>query len=293
MRLESSTPVYAALTAEAMKASGWNAKMTLLSLRPNLSVLSGSGANIIAFSGPEGTLMVDTGFSTSQPEITEALASISFQSVRYVINTHWHFDHTDGNDWLHASGATIIAHTEARVRMAQRQAIPEFRGTFLPSPSSALPGIVFESGMGLELNGETIRLRRYSPAHTDGDISVHFERADVLHTGDTWFNDIYPFVDYNSGGSIDGMISAATRNLELAGPDTIVVPGHGKSGKREDLVEYREMVMDVHSKVAEMKGKGLSQEDVIAATPTARYDQRWGHGFIPPDLFVAHIYRGV
>ncbi len=143
------------------------------------------------------------------------------------------------------------------------------------------------------LNGETIQLRRYTPAHTDSDISVHFERADILHTGDTWFNGMYPFADYNSGGSIDGMIAASSENLSLAGPETIVLCGHGDVGTRQDLVEYHEMLLSVRDSVAKLKARGSSLEEAIVARPTAPFDANRGDGFIPYDLFVAQVYRGV
>jgi glyoxylase-like metal-dependent hydrolase (beta-lactamase superfamily II) len=293
MILESAPAFHALFTAEQMRATGVDAKIVLQPLRSGVTALFGSGANIAVLDGPEGKLMVDSGFAVSQAEITKSLSKISSQPIRHLVNTHWHFDHTDGNEWIQASGASIIAQAKTRLRMSQEQTIPEFQATFAPSPVAALPSILFEQSLEVRLNGENILIRRYTPAHTDTDASVYFEQADILLTGDTWFNEIYPFTDYNSGGSIDGMIAASAENLELAGPETLVIPGHGKIGTRNDLVEYHEMLLSVRLNVAALKAKGASLEAVLAAQPTKPFDARWGNGFIPSDLFLSFVYRGI
>lgn len=256
-------------------------------------MVSGSGGNVLVLHGKDGKLAVDSGFATSEAQMRKSFADISEDPLKYLVNTHWHFDHTDGNEWMHASGATIIAHSKTLDRMSHRQVIPEFEGIYPPSPAGALPTVTFEHTKILQVNGEKLRLARHTPAHTDSDISVYFTDADVLHTGDTWFNGIYPFIDYNTGGSIDGMITASKENLEIAGPSTIVVPGHGASGVRDDLAKFHQMLVDTRASIARMKQSGASYKEVLARKPTAPYDKAWGGGFISPDLFTALVYRGV
>jgi glyoxylase-like metal-dependent hydrolase (beta-lactamase superfamily II) len=285
--------IRALFNAEQMRANGVKANIASHTLRSGITVLSGSGGNIAVLSGPDGKVMVDSGFAASKTEIERALSLISDEPMRSLVNTHWHFDHTDGNEWIHEAGAVIIGHRNSRIRMQQEQAIPAFEVLLRPSSRGELPTVVFDKDLTLEFNDEQILLRRYTPSHTDSDISVYFERGDVLHVGDTWLNNIYPFIDCESGGSIDGMIAASLENLDLAGPDTIVVPGHGAIGNRDDLLEFHEMLVSVRSSVATLKANGATLEAVIAAHPTEPFDGKWGRSFIPADLFTANVYEGV
>lgn len=281
------------LTTAQMREGGKTAKLTILPLRANVSLISGSGGNILVVSRPDWKLAVDSGFGTSRPQMSMALESISSKPLRYLINTHWHFDHTDGNEWMHASGAKILAHSKTLERMRHKQVIPEFEGVFPPSPTGALPTEIFERTKALVINGYTINLARYTPAHTDTDISVYFPEPDVLHTGDAFFNGLYPFIDYSSGGSIDGMIAACRENLTLAGPSTIVVCGHGPAGGRGDILAFEQMLVEVRNRVTELKKAGASAQEVMAQKPTASFDKKWGGGFISPGLFTSLVYRGV
>jgi glyoxylase-like metal-dependent hydrolase (beta-lactamase superfamily II) len=285
--------IHALFNAEQMRATGVKANIVSHTLRSGITVLSGSGGNIAVLNGPDGKVMVDSGFAVSQTEIETALSLISDEPVRSLVNTHWHFDHTDGNQWVYESGAVIIGHRNSRIRMQQKQAIPAFEVLLHPSSRSELPTVVFDNELTLELNDERILLRRYAPAHTDSDISVYFERADVLHVGDTWLNGIYPFIDCESGGNIDGVINASLKNLELAGPNTIVIPGHGAVGNRNDLLEFHEMVVGIRSRVATLKANGATIEAAIAAHPTEPFDDKWGRSFIPPELFTENVYEGI
>jgi glyoxylase-like metal-dependent hydrolase (beta-lactamase superfamily II) len=236
---------------------------------------------------------VDSGYATSEGQIRAALDQISSEPLRHLVNTHWHFDHTDGNQWMHLAGARIVAQLQTRVRMSSTQSIPEFDAYLEPSPTAALPEILFSERYALSVDDEIILLRRYTPAHTDSDISVFMERANVLQTGDTWFNGYYPFIDYNSGGSIDGLVAASKQNLQLADDQTVIVPGHGNVGYRQDLVKFHEMLSATREAVLALKRTGRSVEAVVAARPTAEFDADWGGGFIGPDLFTRLIHRGV
>jgi glyoxylase-like metal-dependent hydrolase (beta-lactamase superfamily II) len=281
------------LTTAQMRAGGRVADLTVQSLRSNISHVSGSGGNLLVLPGNAGKLVVDSGLATSNLQMSAALQSISSSPLRYLINTHWHFDHTDGNEWMHEEGATIIANEKTLARMQKQQWIPEFEGVYPPSPRGALPTITFEGTKNFRFNGHEVLLRRYTPAHTDTDISVFFTGADLIHTGDTFFSEFYPFIDYSSGGSIDGMIAACQETLALIGPSTIVVGGHGRAARRSDLVSFRTMLVELRGSVANLKQSGASALEVIARKPTATFDEKWGKGFVSPDLFTWLIYRGV
>lgn len=283
----------ASLTTAQMRAGGAKAQLSVKPLRRNVSMVSGSGGNVLVLPGKEGKLVVDSGFATSRVQMEQAFAGISEDPLKLLVSTHWHFDHTDGNEWMHAAGATIISHSQTLDRMSHRQVIPEFEGIYPPSPRGALPTVTFEHTKVLQVNGDALRLARHTPAHTDSDISAYFTGADVLHTGDTWFNGIYPFIDYNTGGSIDGLIAASKENLEIAGRSTIVVPGHGSFGDRDDLAAFHQMLLDMRASIATMKQSGASVKEVLARRPTKPYDKMWGSGFISPDLFTSLVYRGV
>jgi len=276
-----------------IRGDGSSAKVTTLALRRNLSVLSGVGGNIIVLPGSDGKVLVEAGYATSQRQVAAALNAISSDPPRHLIDTHWHFDHTDGNGWLNAAGATIIAHENTRKRLAARQEIPAFHGIFPPSPAGALPTLVFSNERRFGFDSEEILLQHYPPAHSDSDISVRFVEADVLHTGDTWFNGFYPFIDYHNGGTLDGMLAASARNLGSVDDKTMIVPGHGPVGDKRNLAEYDEMMRTVRDKVAVLKKQGKSVSETVAAKPSEKFDGKWGGGWIGPNTFVELVYTGV
>jgi glyoxylase-like metal-dependent hydrolase (beta-lactamase superfamily II) len=275
------------------RADAAKAKITTQKLRGNVSVLIGSGGNIAVLPGPQGKLLVDTGISTSRPQITDALTAISADPIEHLINTHWHYDHTDGNSWIHSVGATIIAHEKTRFRLSNPQTIVLFNATFPALPADALPTLLFTDEHLLTTNGETLHLQHYDPAHTDTDISVHFTGADVLHTGDTWFNGAYPFIDYSTGGHIDGMIRATKRNLATGTDSTIIIPGHGPVGNKMQLSDSYDMLTAIREKIAALKQQGKSADEAVAAKPTAQFDDRFAKGFVTPEMFVKLVYQGV
>ena len=281
------------LTTAQMRAGGKQAKLTIQPLRSQVFLVSGSGGNVLVLPGADGKLVIDSGLATSKIQMSEALQSISVDPLRFLINTHWHFDHTDGNEWMHAAGATIFAHEKTLTRMQHEQFIPEFDGIYPPRPAGALPAVTFEHAWTMNANSNEITLTRYTPAHTDTDISVFLADVDVLHTGDSFFSRFYPFIDYSSGGNIDGMIAACRETLALTGRSTVLVGGHGPAGTRSDLLSFEQMLIELRGKVAMLKQSGASAKEVIARKPTAPFDPKWGDGFISPDLFTWLIYRGV
>jgi glyoxylase-like metal-dependent hydrolase (beta-lactamase superfamily II) len=276
-----------------MRAAGATAKITVQPARRNVSVLLGSGGNIAVLTGKDGKLLVDSGLATSQRQINEALNFLSADPLKHLIDTHWHFDHTDGNEWMHAAGATIIAHENTKRRLSTPQVIAAFNASFPAAPAGAIPSLVFATTDSFHTNGETIEMTHYAPAHTDTDISVHFIEADILHCGDTWFNGNYPFIDYSSGGNIDGMIKATAANLERSTAKTIIIPGHGPVGDRAQLAEYHEMLTTIRENVAALKRQGRPLEVAIAEKPTHAFDLKWGNGLINGDTFTRLVFQGI
>jgi glyoxylase-like metal-dependent hydrolase (beta-lactamase superfamily II) len=267
--------------------------VTVQKLRGNVSVLMGAGGNIAVLPGRDGKLLIDAGFAGAHPKIAEALASISSDPIKHLINTHWHFDHTDGNEWLHSAGAAILAHANTRKHLSTATRVEGWNFTFAPSPAGAIPAEVFEDEQTVQLNETTIGLKHYAPAHTDGDISVHFTDADIFHVGDTFWNGYYPFIDYSTGGSIDGTIRATEANLAQVTDKMIVIPGHGPVGDKSQLTFYRDLLVSVREKVATLKKQGRSLDEIVAAKPTAAADAKWGGGFMSPKQFIRLVFQGV
>lgn len=277
-----------------IKSAAAEAPIKTHQLRGNISVLEGSGGNIAVLTGAEGKLLVDAGISVSRSQITKALAALGTDPVTQLINTHWHFDHTDGNEWLHAVGARILAHENTRKHLSTTQRVDDWNFDFPPAQAGAIPAEVFATDRTVKHNGSTLALKYYGAAHTDSDISVTFTEADILHTGDTFWNGIYPFIDYSTGGSIDGTIRAADANLVAATDRTIVIPGHGRPvSNRAELQQFRDMLVGVRQNVAALKRQGMSLERIIAARPTADYDEKWGKFVIDPAFFTSLVYEGV
>ncbi|MCM8735194.1 MBL fold metallo-hydrolase [Azospirillum sp. A1-3] len=263
-------------------------------LRNNITILEGSGGNVAVSGGKDGLVMVDAGISVSRAQMTKALSALSPDPVTHLINTHWHFDHADGNAWIGAGGAKIIAHENTRKYLSQVQRVEDWDYNFVPLEQSGVPKHVFATEHSLKLNGQSLAMKHYGPAHTDGDISVMFGEADVLHVGDTYWNGIYPFIDYSTGGSIDGMIAASDANLAAATSNTIIIPGHGNPvSNRAELQDFRDMLVVIRENVAVLKRQGRTREEAVAAKPTAAFDAKWGNFVIDPGFFTRLVYAGV
>jgi glyoxylase-like metal-dependent hydrolase (beta-lactamase superfamily II) len=273
--------------------SAATATVTVQALRRNISVLLGAGGNIAVLTGPDGKLLVDAEIVTARPHVSTALASINADPVKQLINTHWHFDHTGGNEWLHEAGASILAQENTRNHLSKETRVEGWKHTFPAAPAGAIPSTVFKEDHTLHANGTTLMLKHYSPAHTDSDISVHFVEADIFHTGDTFWNRDYPFIDYSTGGSIDGTIRAAEANIAKVTDKMIVIPGHGAMGGKADLILFRDVLVEIRDKVAVLKKQGKPLVEVVAAKPSARYDAEWGNLFMSPSAFIALVYQGV
>ena len=247
----------------------------------------------MVLTGDDGKLLVDAGIAVSRPRVQATLDRISSAPIKFLVNTHYHWDHTDGNAWVHEAGATIIAHENTLARLSAPQRVEAWKHTFPAVPAGARPTVTFTSTKTLEFDGETIELEHDGPGHTDGDTLVYFKRADVLVLGDIWWNGYYPMIDVGAGGSIDGMIHWADIALARATAKTIIVPGHGPVGNRSQLAEFREMLVAVRTNVARLKREGRSVDEVVAARPTADFDATWGRFVIDGDLFTRLVYAGV
>lgn len=274
------------------RAAALAAPITTTRLYDNLYLLSNNvGGNMALQTGADGLVLIDSNFSTVVAKIRDAIAGVSHDAPDALINTHWHYDHTDGNQALHAAGFGIFAHQKTRERMSAAQTIPFFHLVMPASPEAALPTITFDRALHAWHNGDSLDLVHFDAAHTDTDIYVHFHKANVLHVGDIWFNNRYPFIDEATGGTINGMIEGAERALTVADKDTKIIPGHGPVGSRPELEKYRDMLKASRDRVAALKRSGASEQETIAKKPLAETDPVWGMGFMNGDAFTGIIYR--
>ncbi len=260
-------------------------------LADGVYMLTGSGGNIGASIGEDGIVLIDDQFEELTPRIQEALAELSPKPVRFVINTHYHFDHTSGNANFGKAGAVIVAHGNVRRRLSSKQLIAMFNRTMEPSPPEALPIVTFDRDVTLHYNGEEIYVFHVENAHTDGDGLILFRKANVLHSGDTLFNGFYPFIDTSGGGSIDGMIASADKVLAVINEQTRIIPGHGPAASPKDLKAFRDMLSILRDRVAALIREGKTLEEAQAAVPTKDLDAEWGDGFLKPEQVVQMVYQ--
>lgn len=257
-------------------------------------VLEGRGGNIGLVVGEYGAFVIDDQYAPLTEKILAAIRAVTDQPVKFVFNTHWHGDHTGGNENMAAAGALIVAHENVRKRLSAGQFMAFFQRDVPPAPDGALPIVTFNDRVSFHLGGHTVRAVHVPPAHTDGDAIVHLVEADVIHGGDLVFSGMYPFIDYDSGGSLAGMIAAVDRILEIAGDHTRIITGHGGPVIGvEQLRAYREMLATVHGRLRSMIDKGKSLEEVLEARPTAEFDEAWGNGFLKAAQWVELNYRGM
>ena len=253
-------------------------------------MLTGAGGNIGLSVGKDGAYVIDDQFAPLSDKILAAVKAISPDPVRFVINTHWHGDHTGGNENMGRTGAILVAHENVRKRMSVEQFNATFDRKTPPSPEAALPVVTFTDAVTFHWNGDEIRVTHVAPAHTDGDAYIRFVKADVVHMGDLLFNGSYPFIDVSSGGRIDGYVSAADEVLAATGEKTRFIPGHGPLATRADLQAFRDVLKALRDRIAKLKSEGKSRDEAIAAKPTAEYDAKWGTGFIKGDVFTGLAY---
>ncbi len=283
----------------SMRAKFNAAPLKTQQLADNVTMLSGPGGSVAVLNGPDGKFVVDTFVAPAWPRLKEALDGLGNAPVKCVIDTHWHFDHTDNNAPLHAAGAMVLAHENTKQRMAEPHDLPVlYRGPdgalaglhFDPSPAESLPQQTFRTTYKLQANGESLVLQHVPPAHTDTDIYVHFEGSNVIQMGDLFFNWMYPYIDPGTGGKIAGNIAACENILSLADNSTKIIPGHGPLGNKAELAKFRDMLVTSRDRVEKLKSAGKSAQEAVAEKPFADLDPVWGNGIINSEQWVQIVY---
>jgi cyclase len=263
-------------------------------LKGNIVEISGIGGNIVAIKGKEGTTLLDTGVEPRQDRLDDLLKHLHAKKVVTVIDSHYHFDHTGGNYHYGSQGATIIAQENVLTRLKQPQSIDFFHLTFPAEQPAGLPKVTFRSGYIMQAGGHKLVLTHPpKPAHTDGDSYIKITDANIIFTGDLYFNKLYPFIDYSVGGSVEGMIVALDKIIADADSKTIVVPGHGDVSGKADLVAFRSMLVTVSGHIRQLVDAGKSEDEVVAAKPTAGFDAVWAKGTFNGEAFTRIVYRGM
>jgi cyclase len=273
----------------AMRAQIGAAPIEATSLTDSLTLLAGPGGNVVVLNGRDGKVVVDSFVEPAWAGLKQRIDGMGSGRIATLIDTHWHFDHTDNNANFRKQGAEIVAHANTKKRLAEPHDL--LGAHFPPSPAEALPTQTFTSTHSLDVNAEQIALGYIPPAHTDTDIYVRFTKANVLHLGDLFFNGMYPFIDASTGGSINGMIDGANLAMKLADSRTRIVAGHGPLGDLAALTKYRDVLVTVRDRVQKLKKSGQTVEQVIAARPTAEFDDAWGKGFMNATNFLTIVYN--
>lgn len=267
--------------------------ITSTPLKGPLTMLSGSGGNITVLNSPEGKLLVDAGIAVSRPRIDVALSEIGSAPPKYVINTHYHWDHTDGNPWVHDEGAKIVATAGTAKRLGVATHVTMWDYTFPKMAKGGMPTEIVKADKTYHFGGQTVEVRLLNPSHTDTDLYVVFKEANVASLGDLFWNGVYPFIDNEHGGGIDGMIRADDAILARLDDDVVLVPGHGPVGTKKQFQDFRDMLAAIRDNVAALKKQGKTLDEVIAAKPTAKYDAVYGQFVITPDFFTRIVYEGL
>lgn len=286
--------ILSALTvASAAKAQEKKVEFESFQLSDSVYMLTGSGGNVGVSSGADGLYIIDDQVKEVTGPLLTAIRKISDKPVRFVINTHYHGDHTGGNETIGKAGAVIVAQDNVYKRMSTEQA-SVFMNNITPAyAKSALPVITFSDKVSFHLNGETARVYHVAHGHTDGDSIIHFEGSNVIHMGDMYFNGLYPYVDLDAGGSIKGMIEAAELALSLANDSTRIIPGHGPLALTDDLRGYRDYLVQATANVQTLIDEGKDLQQVIQAQPTAQWDDTLGKTWITPAQFATFIYNSL
>lgn len=279
------------LAATLVSAQDKEVTIKVVPVAGNIHMLVGEGGNIGLCTGSDGTFMIDDQFAPLTEKIKAAVATITENPVKFLVNTHYHYDHTGGNENFGKSAAIIMAHKNVRKRLSAGQFMKDFGSQVPPAPKEALPVITFTKDMTVHLNDEEIHIFHVANAHTDGDAMIWFKKANVLHMGDCFFNGLYPYFDIHAGGSLAGVIKTADMILKKLDDNTKIIPGHGPVATKKDLQAFHDLLLDVHTKVAKLIKEGKSLDEVKAAKPTAAYDEKWGKAFLSPEKWTELVYN--
>ena len=281
----------AAIHAQAQAQDRFaDVQITSEKVADNLYMLKGAGGNMALLVGDDGAFMVDDQYAPLTERIVAAVATLTDKPLRFVVNTHWHGDHTGGNENLGKQGALIVAHENVRKRMSTEQFTKVFNRTTPAAAAGALPVITFTDATTFHWNDEEVRVQHIEPAHTDGDSLVVFSGANVIHMGDTFFNGSYPYIDISAGGSVDGVVAAMDKVLSMADDDTRIIPGHGALSNKAGLKQARDLLVKLRGRIQKLIDEGKSREEVIAAQPTKEFDEKYGQGFMKPAIWTGIVY---
>lgn len=267
-------------------------KISTVPVSEQIYMITGKGGNIGLFIGQDGTFLIDDQFAPLTDKIMAAIRSVGGEQPKFLINTHYHGDHTGGNENLGQAGTLIFSHDNVRERLSAGSFIEAFKMKQAALPREGLPVVTFSEDISFHLNGDEVRAIHVPHAHTDGDSFIHFKAANVIHAGDIFFNGFYPFIDINHGGSIKGMIKAADRILALADDKTKIIAGHGPIGDKAELKDYRQMLETAYDRLRTLKEDGKTVEEAIAAKPLADLEVIWGDGLFKGDRWIELVYSG-
>ncbi|MEZ5815275.1 MAG: MBL fold metallo-hydrolase [Alphaproteobacteria bacterium] len=269
-----------------------NNDIEIIKVRDGIHMLiSPEGGNITASTGEDGTFIIDDNLEGRESVITDAIKSLNEQNVKFVLNTHYHFDHTGTNETFGDEGAIIVAHDNVRKRLSERQFISFFNKEMPALEKSGLPVVTFSEGLNLHYNGDDVQIIHMPGAHTDGDAAAFFKNANVIVAGDVIFNGMYPFIDAQHGGSIKGVLAAQSTLLNIADDNTAIIPGHGPLMNKANLQAYHDALAEITGNIETAIKNGKTLEETLAAKPTAKFDEKLGGGFITPDVFVTFLYE--
>lgn len=258
-----------------------------------LYMMIGAGGNLGVSVGDDGVFLIDDQYAPLSEKIQAAIGALTDQPVIYVLNTHWHGDHTGGNENFGKAGAVIVAHDNVRTRMSVDQVMEALGRTVPASPEAALPVITFSQNVTFHFNGQAVQATHLSNAHTDGDAVIKFEDSNVIHTGDIYFNGLFPFIDFTSGGNIEGMIEAQNKILDMADDDTKIIPGHGPLATKADLTSTRDKLISVRDAIKPLVEQGLSVDEIVAQKPLSGLNLGWPPAFLDEDQFVRIVVAGL
>lgn len=282
-----------AVSTQAQEQNFDDVSVEAVNVAGRIYIISGPGGNIGVSIGEDSTFLVDDLFAPLTEKIIAAIEKVSDKPVGFIINTHWHGDHTGGNENFGKASAVIIAQENVRDRLSAGQFMEYFNKTVPPAPAAALPVITFKDDITLHLNGEDTHVFHVDSAHTDGDSIVHFGGSNVIHMGDTFFNGLYPFVDLGSGGSVEGVIAAVARVLPLIDDETKVIPGHGPVSDKAGLIAYYKMLVKIRDNVSILASFGKTLQEVIAAEPTKEFDALMAPGIVSPAQFAEAVFKSI
>lgn len=280
------------LSQTVLAQTDWSAiEIKTNPINERIAFLEGSGGNIGVLYGDEGVMIVDDQYAELSDKIRIALGELSVEDLRFVVNTHYHGDHSGGNENMAAAGATIVAHQKVRERLGTSFYNVALDRQMTAKPETYWPTITFKDDISFHLNGEDVTVEYIPNAHTDGDAVVYFETSNILHTGDVFVRYGFPYIDASAGGSIDGLIAAQQRILEIANPDTQIVPGHGQLSTTADVQELLDLLTKCRSLIVDLKAEGKSLDETLTANPLEKYDEQWSGSFIDTALFTRLVYE--